>query len=46
VQFHPEFQSKPLKPHPLFASFVDASYRHKVGDLQTVGSRQSAVGSR
>jgi CTP synthase len=31
VQFHPEFRSRPLKPHPLFASFVDASYRHKMG---------------
>jgi CTP synthase len=29
VQFHPEFQSKPLKPHPLFASFVEAAYAHK-----------------
>ena len=29
VQFHPEFQSKPLKPHPLFASFIGASYQHK-----------------
>jgi CTP synthase len=29
VQFHPEFKSKPLNPHPLFASFVDASLRHK-----------------
>jgi CTP synthase len=29
VQFHPEFKSKPLKPHPLFASFVEASYKHK-----------------
>jgi CTP synthase len=29
VQFHPEFQSRPLKPHPLFASFVGAAYRHK-----------------
>jgi CTP synthase len=28
VQFHPEFKSKPLKPHPLFAGFVEASYRH------------------
>jgi CTP synthase len=27
VQFHPEFKSKPLTPHPLFASFVGASYR-------------------
>jgi CTP synthase len=29
VQFHPEFQSKPLNPHPLFASFVEAAHRHK-----------------
>ena len=28
VQFHPEFQSKPLRPHPLFASFVTATHRH------------------
>ena len=24
-QYHPEFKSKPFKPHPLFASFVKAS---------------------
>jgi len=24
VQFHPEFKSKPVRPHPLFASFVAA----------------------
>jgi CTP synthase len=29
VQFHPEFKSKPLKPHPLFAGFVQAAQRHK-----------------
>jgi CTP synthase len=34
VQFHPEFKSKPLKPHPLFAGFVGASYRHKVAVAQ------------
>jgi CTP synthase len=33
VQFHPEFKSKPLRPHPLFAGFVGASYRHKVARL-------------
>ena len=33
VQFHPEFQSKPLRPHPLFASFVEAAHRHKTGKL-------------
>ncbi len=25
VQFHPEFQSKPTRPHPLFAGFVGAA---------------------
>jgi len=29
VQFHPEFKSKPTRPHPLFAAFVGASYQHK-----------------
>ena len=29
VQFHPEFKSKPLRPHPLFGGFVEASYEHK-----------------
>ena len=28
-QFHPEFKSKPLQPHPLFASFIAAAYRNK-----------------
>ncbi|MCF0226641.1 MAG: CTP synthase [Methanobrevibacter sp.] len=25
-QFHPEFKSRPNRPHPLFKSFVDAAY--------------------
>lgn len=29
VQFHPEFQSQPLKPHPLFAGFIKASLKNK-----------------
>ena len=28
-QFHPEFKSKPLEPHPLFHAFVEASYRNR-----------------
>jgi CTP synthase len=28
-QFHPEFKSKPSKPHPLFASFIKAAYAYK-----------------
>lgn len=27
AQFHPEFQSKPNHPHPLFAGFVDAALK-------------------
>ena len=29
VQYHPEFKSRPLSPHPLFSSFVKASKNHK-----------------
>ncbi|CAN2143691.1 CTP synthase [Wolbachia pipientis] len=29
VQFHPEFQSKPFSPHPLFVSFVKAAIDKK-----------------
>src|SRR5574340_778095 len=28
-QFHPEFKSKPLEPHPLFKSFVGAAYQQR-----------------
>ena len=28
-QFHPEFKSKPLAPHPLFARFIRASVEHR-----------------
>jgi len=29
VQFHPEFKSRPLEPHPLFSSFIKAAKNHK-----------------
>jgi CTP synthase len=28
-QFHPEFKSRPMKPHPLFREFIKASLAHK-----------------
>jgi CTP synthase len=28
-QFHPEFKSKPLAPHPLFAAFIRASLANR-----------------
>ncbi|MBN9617404.1 MAG: CTP synthase, partial [Acidobacteriales bacterium] len=29
-QFHPEFKSKPLEPHPLFRDFIAASYKNRI----------------
>jgi len=28
-QFHPEFKSRPLEPHPLFAAFIRAAYDYR-----------------
>ncbi len=28
-QFHPEFKSKPLEPHPLFRAFIGAAYENR-----------------
>jgi CTP synthase len=32
-QFHPEFKSKPLEPHPLFTSFIGAALKHREAKL-------------
>ncbi|MFQ5702088.1 MAG: CTP synthase [Acidobacteriota bacterium] len=29
-QFHPEFKSKPLSPHPLFRKFIEAAYTNRL----------------
>jgi CTP synthase len=34
-QFHPEFKSKPLEPHPLFREFIVASYKNRNLRLQS-----------
>ena len=36
VQFHPEFKSRPLAPHPLFAGFVRASLENRRGRARRV----------
>ena len=38
VQFHPEFQSRPLRPHPLFADFVRAAVVHAAPATTAAGS--------
>ena len=45
VQFHPEFKSKPLRPHPLFAGFVEAVYKRHMS-LQGVATNVTAIGER
>ena len=30
-QFHPEFKSRPMDPHPLFASYIEACLNHRNG---------------
>jgi CTP synthase len=39
-QFHPEFKSKPLEAHPLFAAFVNASYEHRINRTDTLSPRE------
>jgi CTP synthase len=34
-QFHPEFKSKPLEPHPIFRAFVAASYQNRISQPQS-----------
>ncbi len=43
VQFHPEFKSKPLQPHPLFAGFVEASHQHKIRTPDRSSEAESLV---
>jgi CTP synthase len=38
-QFHPEFKSKPLEPHPLFTAFLGAAIQHR--DEKTRAHRET-----
>jgi CTP synthase len=42
VQFHPEFLSKPLRPHPLFAGFVEAGLTHQAARGAVASAEQPA----
>jgi CTP synthase len=42
-QFHPEFKSKPLEPHPLFRSFVGASYENRKRRLQSKEQEEESI---
>ena len=42
VQFHPEFKSRPLKPHPLFQSFVEAAVKYRKANKQVTGKAEKS----
>jgi CTP synthase len=41
-QFHPEFKSRPLAPHPLFKAFIGAAYEYR---KQRLASEERGVAS-
>jgi CTP synthase len=41
VQFHPEFQSKPNRAHPLFAAFIGAAIRHHQPAKRSIAAAKS-----
>ena len=46
VQYHPEFKSRPLSPHPLFREFVRASLaRRRSREEEGESARGDAVAS-
>ncbi|MGP8225970.1 MAG: CTP synthase [Terracidiphilus sp.] len=44
-QFHPEFKSKPLEPHPLFREFIIASYKNRLARLVSESSETPSLTS-
>lgn len=38
VQYHPEFKSKPTRPHPLFAGFVGASVQRRLSRSDSIAT--------
>jgi CTP synthase len=42
-QFHPEFKSRPLEPHPLFREFIAASYRNRLARNESLFAEQRSA---
>jgi CTP synthase len=40
-QFHPEYKSKPLQAHPLFASFVRAAFENRMRNENSMGKTEA-----
>lgn len=43
-QFHPEFKSKPLEPHPLFQAFIGAAAKHRKQQMRQDEQHYSHAG--
>jgi CTP synthase len=43
TQFHPEFQSRPSTPHPLFKGFIQAAFKVKSGESATATTSQKLI---
>jgi len=48
VQFHPEFTSRPLQPHPIFAGLIAAAVKRKTGHqrplkISSSGAQQRSI---
>ena len=37
TQFHPEFKSRPLRPHPLFKEFIKSAIKNRPGESAILG---------
>jgi CTP synthase len=45
-QFHPEFKSKPLEPHPLFRAFIGAAIEHRKQRMEAGSEPARTDGAR
>lgn len=45
-QFHPEFKSKPLEPHPLFSAFLGAAIQRQKGGANAFETEREQVQAR
>jgi CTP synthase len=46
VQFHPEFKSKPIRPHPLFHGFVEAALKRRQSVAPAAGVSKAPRGHK
>ena len=43
VQYHPEFKSAPLAPHPIFRGFIEAALARSRGQHSTIRPQEPSL---